>query len=61
MSAIEVTGGPVERGEEILTPAALAFLADLQARFGPRRDELLGLRRDRRAEIAATGTLDFLP
>ena len=61
MSAIEVTGGRVERGEEILTPQALAFLADLQGRFGPRRDDLLALRRDRRAEIAATGTLDFLP
>jgi malate synthase len=61
VSAIEVTGGRVERGEEILTPQALAFLADLQGRFGPRRDELLALRRDRRAEIAATGTLDFLP
>ena len=56
MSAIEVTGGRVERGEEILTPPALAFLADLQGRFGQRRDELLARRRDRRAEIAAAGT-----
>ena len=61
MSAIEVTGGPVERGEEILTAEALVFLADPQARFGPRRDELLGLRRERRAAIAATATLAFLP
>ena len=33
MSAITVTGGPVERSEEILTPEALAFVADLQPRF----------------------------
>src|SRR5687768_17370847 len=61
VSDIEVAGSPVERGEEILTPQALAFLSDLQQRFGPRRDELLARRRARRAEIAATGTLDFLP
>jgi malate synthase len=61
VSAIQVTGAPVERGEEILTPQALAFLADLQERFGPRRDELLARRRVRRDEIATTGTLDFLP
>ena len=61
MSAIEVTGARVERSEDILSPPALEFLADLQARFGPRRDELLGRRRERRAEIAAAGTLDFLP
>jgi malate synthase len=61
MGEIQVTGPPVPRGEEILTPRALGFLADLQGRFGPRRDELLALRRERRAKIAATGTLDFLP
>jgi malate synthase len=61
VSAIDVVGSHVDRGDEILTPEALAFLADLQGRFGPRRDDLLGLRRERRAEIAATGTLDFLP
>ncbi len=61
MNEIKVTGPPVERGEEILTPQALAFLADLQHRFGPRRDELLARRRERRDGIAAAGSLDFLP
>jgi malate synthase len=50
----------VERGDEILTPDALAFLAELQGRFGARRDELLAARKARRAEVSATGRLDFL-
>jgi malate synthase len=60
MSALSVSGPPVDRGEEILTPEALAFVADLQTRFGPRRDELLAARRTRRAEAGRTGRLDFL-
>ena len=58
---ITVTGGPVDRSDEILTPEALEFLADLQTRFGSRRDELLQARVKRRATIAETGRLDFLP
>jgi malate synthase len=46
---------------EILSADALAFLAELHGRFDARRLELLGARRERRAEIAAGGTLDFLP
>jgi malate synthase len=60
MSALTVTGPEVERGEEILTPEALAFVADLQQRFGVRRDELLAARRTRRDEVSRTGRLDFL-
>src|ERR1700730_14702541 len=61
MPEIRVTGGPVERGEEILMPEALAFVAELQERFGVRRDELLTLRRQRRTEVARTHRFDFLP
>jgi malate synthase len=61
MPEIRVTGGPVERGEEILLPEALAFVAELQERFGARRDELLTLRRQRRTEVARTHRFDFLP
>ena len=61
MSEITVTGGQVERAEEILTPPALAFVADLQERFAPQRDALLARRRERRTAIAAAGTVDFLP
>jgi malate synthase len=50
----------VERSSEILTPAALAFLGELQARFGGRRDELLAARKARRSEVSRTGRLDFL-
>ncbi|MDP9796442.1 malate synthase [Catenuloplanes nepalensis] len=46
---------------EILTPDALAFVADLHRHFAARRDELLSLRALRRAEVARTGRLDFLP
>jgi malate synthase len=46
---------------EILSPDALAFLAELHGRFDARRLELLGARRERRAEIAGGGKLDFLP
>ncbi|WP_338932408.1 malate synthase A [Streptomyces netropsis] len=49
------------RQDEVLTDAALAFIAALHRRFTPRRDELLARRAERRAEIARTGTLDFLP
>jgi len=60
MPELIVTGPAVERGEEVLTPEALGFVADLQSRFGERRDELLAARRTRRAEIGRTGRLDFL-
>ncbi len=57
----KVVGAIEDRFDEVLTPAALAFVADLQRRFGPRRAELLARRQERRAEAASTGTLDFLP
>jgi malate synthase len=60
MSQLSVKGPSVDRGGEILTPEALAFVADLQSRFGGRRDELLAARRTRRAEVGRTGRLDFL-
>jgi malate synthase len=47
--------------EEILSDEALAFVAELHERFGARRDELLAARRERAAELARGGTLDFLP
>jgi malate synthase len=46
---------------EILTPEARDFVVELQRRFRPRRDELIARRAERRAQIAATGRLDFLP
>ncbi|MEV6878151.1 malate synthase A [Amycolatopsis sp. NPDC051128] len=60
-SEVQVLGDPVERGEEILTPEALAFLAGLHDAFAGRRDELLQARSKRREEARTTGRLDFLP
>ncbi|MDI9830346.1 malate synthase A [Streptomyces sp. KAU_LT] len=56
-----VDAEPLPRQEEVLTDPALAFVAELHRRFTPRRDELLARRAERRAEIARTSTLDFLP
>ncbi|MEV8455794.1 malate synthase A [Streptomyces sp. NPDC052095] len=56
-----VDAEPLPRQDEVLTDAALAFVAELHRRFTPRRDELLARRAGRRAEIARTSTLDFLP
>ncbi len=61
MTDPSVAPSAVPGSERVLTADALAFVADLQRRFGPRRDELLTARSERRAEIAQTGRLDFLP
>lgn len=61
MFDVRVTGQPVERGAEILTPEALEFLGGLHRAFAARRDELLAARAGRRAVAARTGRLDFLP
>jgi malate synthase len=60
-AAVLTARSAVPGAETVLTPDALAFVADLQARFGPRRNELLARRRARYAEVASTGRLDFLP
>jgi malate synthase len=57
---MRVAGRPVERSEEVLTPDALDFVAQLQRRFGKRREQLLARRAERRAKIARSGRLDFL-
>jgi malate synthase len=58
---VEVARPPEGRTREVLSPAALAFVGALHERFEPRREELLAARRERRARLAAGGTLDFLP
>jgi malate synthase len=49
-----------ERLQAILSEGALDFVAELHRRFEPRRQELLAARRERAAELARGGTLDFL-
>jgi malate synthase len=58
---VEVTGPLHARYDEVLTPDALRFLATLQREFGARRNELLAKRIERERQLAAGGTLDFLP
>ncbi|MEA2299675.1 MAG: malate synthase [Solirubrobacteraceae bacterium] len=58
--AVELRGPSGPGFAEILTPEAVTFVADLQARFGPRRAELLEARAQRRARLREGGRLDFL-
>lgn len=57
--ALEVRGALLPRFDEILTPDALAFVAELAGRFGGRRDELLRARADRYAAGRPGDGLDF--
>ena len=58
---VEVTGEPGDRYGEVLTDRALGLIADLHRRFDGRRRQLLAAREDRYAQLAAGGTLAFLP
>jgi malate synthase len=60
-AGVEITGPLHDRYEEILTPDALGFLAELHRTFDGRRRALLAGRAEREAVLAAGGTLDFLP
>jgi malate synthase len=54
--------GAIERWfDEVLTPDALEFVAELHAQFGNRRQELLEARATRRKRLAGGELLDFLP
>jgi malate synthase len=54
-----VTGGQVPELDRVLTPDALAFVADLQRRFGQSRLDLLHRRQERQAALDAGEGLDF--
>ncbi|HET6522614.1 MAG TPA: malate synthase A, partial [Geminicoccaceae bacterium] len=58
---VEVLGPMAEGYEKILTPDALAFVAELERRFGARRRELLERRAEVDARIQGGWTPDFLP
>ncbi len=59
---LELAPGVAERpaDEGILTPAAIEFLAELVARFGPRVEQLLRAREQRQARLDAGEMPDFL-
>jgi malate synthase len=56
---IELRHEPVPGAEQVLTTDALAFVADLQRRFGPLRIALLRRRAERQAEIESGTRPDF--
>lgn len=57
---VDIVGAQIEGQAEILTPAALDFVAGLQTAFGARRDDLLAARATRQAQVERTHRLDFL-
>ncbi|MBN8999812.1 MAG: malate synthase A, partial [Rhizobiales bacterium] len=58
---LAVIGASGPRFDEILTPEALAFVAELHGRFDARRRELLERRTGRQAFFDQGGLPDFLP
>jgi malate synthase len=56
---IELAGAIEPEYESVLTPDALAFVAELHRRFDGRRQELLALRAERRERLRAGEKLDF--
>jgi malate synthase len=56
---LEILGTGAEGQATVLTPDALAFVADLQREFGAARTALLERRATRRAELVAGGSLTF--
>jgi malate synthase len=61
LEGVDVRGGVRPGYELILTPEALAFLADLVRCFRPRLNELLIGRAERKAALETGATLDFMP
>ncbi|HEY8295633.1 MAG TPA: malate synthase A, partial [Micrococcaceae bacterium] len=60
LNGITLTAQPIRRQEEILTPEALAFLADLNRATAGRRTELLAARHEQRQRIARGSDPRFL-
>ncbi len=58
---ISIRGALKPRFDEILSPEALIFVADLHKRFDATRKRLLALRAERQKKFNAGETPDFLP
>lgn len=61
LEGIDIRGPVAGRFAEILTPAALVFVAGLHREFNPRRAALLQRRAERQAELDNGALPDFLP
>src|SRR4051794_37766317 len=59
-SGVSIEGAAVPGIEQILTPDALRFVADLQREFGARRNELLRARDHRQKLLDKGDWFDFL-
>jgi malate synthase len=60
-AGVALRGPAVARADEVLSPAALDFVARLHREFNPTREALLHARRDRQARFNAGTLPDFLP
>ena len=60
VAGVEIRRPRVDGFDRVLTDEAIAFIADLQRRFGPLRLELLHRREERQAELDAGARPDFL-
>jgi len=58
---VQVLGASTPQAQEVLTPDALAFVAELHRKFNPTRTALLARRAERQAAIDAGHLPDFLP
>ena len=56
---LDIQASRAPEQDRILTPEALAFIADLERRFGDRRKALLARRQERRAEFRSGRLPDF--
>ena len=60
-AGVEVRGPLLPRFDDVLTPAALEFVARLQREFNPAREALLQARRQRQVRLDNGELLEFLP
>ena len=60
-AGVEVRGPHLPRFDDVLTPAALDFVAGLHREFNPAREALLKARRERQTRLDAGELPDFLP
>jgi malate synthase len=60
MTGAEIAAAAAPRQDEVLTPEAIEFVAELDRRFGPRRRELLQARAERQQRLDAGELPDFL-
>ena len=58
---VRIVGPDVPGAEAVLTPDALAVVADLQRQFGPDRSAILAARRERARDLSAGASPEFLP